>query len=54
MCVGLQDTNGGLVVFAGGVPIKSGGKFLGAVGVSGGTADMDSMVAEAAGKALEV
>ena len=50
----LELTNGGLVVFAGGVPIRDGnGALLGAVGVSGGAVDQDFQVALAAAKAAE-
>lgn len=39
---GIQETNGGLVVFGGGQPIfDSDGYFIGAVGVSGGTVQQD-------------
>ncbi|KAI9873052.1 MAG: hypothetical protein M1823_008017, partial [Watsoniomyces obsoletus] len=44
---GIQETNDGLIVFGGGVPIYVDSKFIGAVGVSGGTTDQDVMVAEA-------
>jgi uncharacterized protein GlcG (DUF336 family) len=48
---GLDATNGGLVVFAGGVPIRGpDGTLLGAVGVSGGSVAQDARVAAAAGK----
>jgi uncharacterized protein GlcG (DUF336 family) len=51
---GLELTNGGLVVFAGGIPIRDGkGALLGAVGVSGGAVDQDFQVALAAAKAVE-
>ena len=36
-----------LVVFAGGVPIRSAGALVGAIGVSGGSADQDRLIAEA-------
>ncbi|TGD84123.1 heme-binding protein [Mycolicibacterium sp. CH28] len=36
-----------LIVFAGGVPVRSGGVLVGAVGVSGGSAEQDRAVAEA-------
>lgn len=51
---GLELTNGGLVVFAGGVPIRDGnGVLLGAVGVSGGAVAQDFQVALAAANAAE-
>jgi uncharacterized protein GlcG (DUF336 family) len=46
---GLAATNDGLVVFAGGIPIKdASGAVIGAVGVSGGAVDQDDAVAQAA------
>lgn len=46
---GLEQTNGGLVVFGGGLPIFApDGTFLGAVGVSGGAVQQDMEVARAA------
>lgn len=46
---GLEQTNGGLVVFGGGLPLTaSDGTFLGAVGVSGGAVAQDMDVARAA------
>lgn len=51
---GLELTNGGLVVFAGGVPIRDeNGVLLGAVGVSGGAVVQDFQVALAAAHAAE-
>jgi uncharacterized protein GlcG (DUF336 family) len=45
---GIAASNGGLVTFAGGIPLKrSDGKLLGAVGVSGGTVDQDYEIAQA-------
>ena len=50
---GLEQTNGGLVVFAGGIPLRdSDGNLLGAVGVSGGAVVQDFEVAQAAAGAL--
>ncbi len=50
---GLELTNGILVVFAGGVPIRGpGGLLLGAVGVSGGAVAQDLDIAQAAAAAL--
>jgi len=46
---GLEQTNGGLVVFGGGLPLTApDGSFLGAVGVSGGAVSQDMDVARAA------
>jgi uncharacterized protein GlcG (DUF336 family) len=46
---GLEHTNGGLVPFAGGMPIINiGGEMIGAVGVSGGSVAQDADVARAA------
>ena len=51
---GLDATNGGLVVFAGGIPLRDAdGTLLGAVGVSGGSVAQDFQVAEAAASALQ-
>ena len=48
----IEHSNGGLITFPGGVPIRdSGGNVIGAVGVSGSTVDNDHTVAEAAAKA---
>ncbi|QUT05093.1 heme-binding protein [Sphingobium phenoxybenzoativorans] len=50
---GLEQTNGGLVVFAGGLPvIDADGAMIGAVGVSGGAVDQDLDIATAAAAAL--
>lgn len=50
---GFENTNGGLVVFAGGIPLRDrAGMLLGAVGVSGGSVDQDFAVATAAAEAL--
>lgn len=46
---GFDRSNGGLTVFAGGVPIKDpAGQLIGAVGVSGGAVEQDYLVAKAA------
>lgn len=51
---GLERTNGGLVVFAGGVPLRAAdGSLIGAVGVSGGSVADDAQVAAAAAAAGE-
>lgn len=50
---GLENSNGGLVVFAGGIPVQdAGGTLIGAVGVSGGAVAQDLDIAEAAAAAL--
>lgn len=50
---GLAQSNGGLIGFAGGVPIKDGnGKVIGAIGASGGAAQQDLAVALAAATAV--
>ena len=41
-----------LVIFGGGVPIRSGDELVGAIGVSGGSAQDDTVVAEAGAAAL--
>jgi uncharacterized protein GlcG (DUF336 family) len=50
---GLEQTNRGLVVFAGGIPLTGkDGATVGAVGVSGGAVAQDLDIAEAAAAAL--
>ena len=45
---GLEASNHGrLIVFAGGIPLLSGSRVVGAIGVSGGTVEQDQAVAEA-------
>ena len=49
---GLDTTNGGLVVFAGGIPLRdAGGRLIGAIGVSGGSVAQDFQVAAVAAEA---
>ena len=51
---GLESTNGGLVVFAGGIPLHNAeGRVIGSVGVSGGAVAQDFQVAKAAVAAIE-
>jgi uncharacterized protein GlcG (DUF336 family) len=51
---GLELTNGTLVVFAGGVPIRDrSGALIGAIGVSGGSVEQDRQVANAAAEAAQ-
>lgn len=43
---GIQHTNEGkIVIFGGGEPLEAEGKIIGALGVSGGTAEQDTMLA---------
>lgn len=51
---GFENSNGGLTVFAGGIPVRDGeGRLLGAVGVSGGAVAQDYQVALAAAAAVD-
>ena len=45
--IGIQETNGGLVVFGGGLPLYKDGFLIGAIGVSGGSVEQDLDVAKA-------
>ena len=50
---GFENSNGGLTVFAGGIPVRDAeGRLLGAVGISGGAVAQDFEVAEAAVAAI--
>lgn len=49
---GLEQTNGGLVIFGGGIPLTDGDVVIGAIGVSAGSVDQDVSVAEAGVAAL--
>jgi uncharacterized protein GlcG (DUF336 family) len=50
---GIEHSNGGLITFPGGVPLKGGkGNVVGAVGVSGSTVENDHAVAAAGAEAL--
>jgi len=50
---GIHASNDGKVmIFAGGIPLKSGDKVVGAIGVSGGSGEQDHAVAEAGAAAL--
>ena len=50
---GIHASNDGKVmIFAGGIPLKRGGKVVGAIGVSGGSGDQDHAVAEAGAASL--
>jgi len=46
------SNHGRVMVFAGGIPLKREGKIVGAVGVSGGSAEQDHTVAEAGAMAF--
>ena len=51
---GIEHSNGGLISFPGGLPIKDAdGHVIGAIGVSGSTVEDDHAVAEAGMKAIE-
>jgi uncharacterized protein GlcG (DUF336 family) len=51
---GIHVSNRGrIMIFAGGVPLKRGGKIVGAIGVSGGSGEQDQTVAEAGAAAFE-
>ena len=51
---GIEASNHGrLIVFAGGIPLVSGSRTVGAVGVSGGAVEQDQAVAEAGAAAFE-
>ncbi len=50
---GIHASNGGrIMIFAGGIPLKQGGKVVGAIGVSGGSGAQDQEVAEAGAAAV--
>ncbi len=50
---GIHASNDGKVmIFAGGIPLKRGGKVVGAIGVSGGSGDQDQAVAMAGAEAF--
>ena len=46
------SNNGKVMIFAGGLPLKQGGKVVGGIGVSGGSGAQDQQVAEAGAAAL--
>ena len=49
---GIHVTNGGVTIFAGGVPLLRGKEVVGAIGVSGGSGKQDQEVAEAGAKVI--
>jgi uncharacterized protein GlcG (DUF336 family) len=48
----IEHSNGGLITFPGGVPIKDGDIVIGAIGVSGSTVENDHTVAAAGANAV--
>ena len=50
---GVEHSNGGLITFPGGVPLKRGEEIVGAVGVSGSSVENDHLVAEAGLAAMQ-
>ncbi len=51
---GIQFTNNGqIVIFGGGVPLKVNGKILGGLGVSGGSEEQDTYLADFGGKVFD-
>lgn len=48
----IEHSNGGLITFPGGVPLKSGNTIIGAIGVSGSTVEDDHAVALAGAAAM--
>ncbi|HEX8367233.1 MAG TPA: heme-binding protein [Pyrinomonadaceae bacterium] len=47
------SNNGKVMVFAGGIPLRKGGRIVGGIGVSGGSGEQDHSVAEAGAAAFE-
>src|ERR1700716_4529498 len=51
---GIQNSNHGrIMIFAGGVPLRSNGQVVGAIGVSGGSGSQDQEVATSGASALQ-
>ena len=50
---GIEHSNGGLITFPGGIPIKVGDTVIGAIGVSGSTVENDHTVAQAGAGAVK-
>ena len=48
----IEVSNGGLITFPGGIPLRSNEEVIGGVGVSGSTVENDHAVADAGAKAL--
>jgi uncharacterized protein GlcG (DUF336 family) len=49
---GIEHSNGGLITFPGGVPIRQGDEIIGAIGVSGSSVENDHAVAAAGAAAI--
>ena len=49
----IEVSNGGLITFPGGLPIKSGDQVIGAIGVSGSTVENDHTVAQAGAELIK-
>jgi uncharacterized protein GlcG (DUF336 family) len=49
---GIEVTNGGLVIFGGGIPLLAGDDLVGAIGASAGTIEQDIAVAQAGANAF--
>ncbi|MDF2180601.1 heme-binding protein [Neptuniibacter sp. CAU 1671] len=50
---GMAETNGGLIGFPGGLPLQKFDQLIGAIGISGGSAEQDHAIAAAAAGILE-
>ena len=50
---GIEFTNGQLVTFAGGIPLRDDGQIIGSIGVSGGLVTQDYAVAQSGESALK-
>ncbi len=48
----IEHSNGGLITFPGGIPIRQGDTIIGAIGVSGSTVENDHTVAAAGAAAI--
>jgi len=48
----IEHSNGGLITFPGGIPIRDGNEIIGAIGVSGSSVENDHAVAEAGAAAI--
>ncbi len=48
----IEHSNGGLITFPGGIPLKVNGKIIGAIGISGSSVENDHIVAEAGASSI--